>query len=128
MSDGRTPILYIAPWVDLGGSDRGTIDWFKNIDRSRWAPSLITTTPSPNRWLHHIEPYAEEIWDLPDNDAPLYDGPKFTPEEVAEGIVAALGVEGFGHYVPDMKAAVDFKNADIDTYIAGAASMGNAQS
>lgn len=66
MSDGRTPILYIAPWVDLGGSDRGTIDWFKNIDRSRWAPSLITTTPSPNRWLHHIEPFAEEIWDLPD--------------------------------------------------------------
>lgn len=66
MSGDRTPILYIAPWVDLGGSDRGTIDWFKNIDRRRWAPSLITTTPSPNRWLHHVEPYAEEIWNLPD--------------------------------------------------------------
>jgi glycosyltransferase involved in cell wall biosynthesis len=66
VSDRRTPILYIAPWVDLGGSDRGTIDWFKNIDRSRWAPSLITTTPSPNRWLHQVEPYAEEIWNLPD--------------------------------------------------------------
>lgn len=66
MADGRTPILYLAPWVDLGGSDRGTIDWFKNIDRERWAPSLITTTPSPNRWLHHVEPYAEEIWNLPD--------------------------------------------------------------
>ena len=73
-------------------------------------------------------PVDTEIWDLPDNDAPLYDGPKFTPEEVAEGIVAALGAEGFEHYVPDMKAVVDFKNADIDTYIAGAASMGNAQS
>ena len=72
-------------------------------------------------------PVDTEIWDLPDNDAPLYDGPKFTPEEVAEGIVGALGGEGFEHYVPDMKAAVDFKNADIDTYIAGAASMGNAQ-
>ena len=66
MTDRRTPILYIAPWVDLGGSDRGTIDWFKHIDRRRWAPSLITTQPSPNRWLHHIEPFAEEVWDLPD--------------------------------------------------------------
>jgi glycosyltransferase involved in cell wall biosynthesis len=66
VSDDRTPILYLAPWIDLGGSDRGTIDWFKNIDRGRWAPSLITTTPSPNRWLHHVEPYAEEIWNLPD--------------------------------------------------------------
>jgi hypothetical protein len=46
---------------------------------------------------------------------------------VADGIVAALGAQGFEHYVPDMKAVVDFKNADIDTYIAGAASMGNPQ-
>lgn len=66
MSEGPVPILYIAPWVDLGGSDKGTIDWFKNLDRDRWNPSLITTQPSPNRWLHHLEPYADEVWDLPD--------------------------------------------------------------
>lgn len=86
MSDTRTPILYIAPWVDLGGSDRGTIDWFKNIDRDRWAPSLITTTPSPNRWLHHLEPYAEEIWDLPD----LMPGTAF-PEFIL-GFIESRGV------------------------------------
>ena len=86
MSDGRTPILYIAPWVDLGGADRGTIDWFKNIDRTRWAPSLITTTPSPNRWLHHVEPYAEEVWDLPD----LMPGSAF-PEFIL-GFIESRGV------------------------------------
>jgi glycosyltransferase involved in cell wall biosynthesis len=66
VSNGPVPILYIAPWVDLGGSDKGTIDWFKSLDRDRWAPSLVTTQPSANRWLHHVEPYAEEVWDLPD--------------------------------------------------------------
>lgn len=66
MSELPVPILYVAPWVDLGGADKGTIDWFKHIDRSRWAPSLITTQPSPNRWLHHVEPWAEEVWALPD--------------------------------------------------------------
>jgi glycosyltransferase involved in cell wall biosynthesis len=86
VNPGRIPILYIAPWVDLGGSDRGTIDWFKNIDRSRWAPSLITTTPSPNRWLHHVEPYAEEIWDLPD----LMPGAAF-PEFIL-GFIESRGV------------------------------------
>ena len=86
MSDGRTPILYIAPWVDLGGSDRGTIDWFKNVDLDRWAPSLITTTPSPNRWLHHVEPYAEEIWNLPD----LMPGAAF-PEFIL-GFIESRGV------------------------------------
>lgn len=71
----RTPILYLAPWVDLGGSDKGTIDWFKHIDRSRWAPSIITTQPSANRWLPELEPYAEEIWPLPD----LMRGAEFPP-------------------------------------------------
>ena len=66
VSDGRAPILYIAPRVDLGGAGSATIDWFKHIDRLRWAPSLITTTPSPNRSLSRVEPYAEEIWNLPD--------------------------------------------------------------
>jgi glycosyltransferase involved in cell wall biosynthesis len=64
--DRRVPVLYLAPWVDLGGSDKGTIDWFKHIDRSCWAPSIITTQTSGNRWLEELEPYAEEIWPLPD--------------------------------------------------------------
>lgn len=64
--DERIGVLYLAPWVDLGGSDKGTIDWFRTIDRSRYRPYLITTQPSPNRWLHLVEPHAEEIWDLPD--------------------------------------------------------------
>lgn len=64
--DGRIPVLYVAPWVDLGGSDKGTIDWFRTIDRSRFAPSLITTQPSDNRWLYQVEPYADEVWELPE--------------------------------------------------------------
>src|SRR3954469_6989773 len=66
MRDGRTEVLYLAPWIDLGGSDKGTVDWFAGIDRSRFAPSLITTQRSPNRWVHRVEPFAEEVWVLPD--------------------------------------------------------------
>lgn len=72
----RTPILYLAPWVDFGGSDKNTIDWFRWIDRERFAPSLITTQPSPNRLLPEIAPFAEEIWVLPDL-MPAEDMPKF---------------------------------------------------
>jgi len=62
----RVPILYLAPWVDYGGSDKGTIDWFRWLDRDRFAPSLITTQPSANRRLVETLPYAEEVWALPD--------------------------------------------------------------
>ncbi|HEY8739049.1 MAG TPA: glycosyltransferase [Candidatus Dormibacteraeota bacterium] len=63
---GRIPILYLAPWVDIGGTDGGTIDWFRWLDRSRFAPSIITTQESPNRRLHELLPFAEEVWPLPE--------------------------------------------------------------
>jgi glycosyltransferase involved in cell wall biosynthesis len=65
-ADDRAAVLYLAPWVDIGGTDKGTIDWFRWIDRDRFTPSLITTQPSPNRRLAEIEPYAEELWPLPE--------------------------------------------------------------
>jgi glycosyltransferase involved in cell wall biosynthesis len=63
---GRIPIVYLAPWIDFGGTDKNTIDWFRFIDRERFAPSLITTQPSPNRRLREVDEFAEEIWVLPD--------------------------------------------------------------
>jgi glycosyltransferase involved in cell wall biosynthesis len=62
----RIPVLYLAPWVGFGGSDKNTIDWFRWIDRDRFAPSLITTQPSPNPLIDEVLPFAEEIWVLPD--------------------------------------------------------------
>jgi glycosyltransferase involved in cell wall biosynthesis len=87
MRDGRTEVLYLAPWIDLGGSDKGTIDWFSGLDRARFAPSLITTQRSPNRWVHRVESYAEEVWVLPD----LMAGDSM-PEFIL-GFVESRGVE-----------------------------------
>ena len=90
-----------------------------------WSESLAVDLHGTGVRVKLIEPgpVDTEIWDQPDNDDPIYDGPRFSPDEVAVGIIAALGSDGFEHYVPDMKAVVDLKNADIDTYIAGAAGM-----
>ncbi len=68
-------------------------------------------------------PVDTEIWDHPGSEEPLYQGPKVPADEVAEGIIEALGTERFEHYVPDMKAVVDAKNADLDAFIAGAATL-----
>ncbi len=91
-----------------------------------WSESMAVDLHGTGISVKLIEPgpVDTEIWDQPGNDDPVYDGPKFSPEEVADGIIAALGGDGFEYYVPDMKAVVDLKNADIDTYIAGAAGMG----
>jgi short-subunit dehydrogenase len=62
-----------------------------------------------------------EIWELPGEDAPLYEGEKETAGSVADGIVAAIEGERFEHYLPDMKPFVDAKQADIDGFLSGAA-------
>ena len=36
------------------------------VSTNSLTPALITARPSANRWLHQIEPLAEEVWNLPD--------------------------------------------------------------
>jgi len=66
-------------------------------------------------------PIDTEIWDLPDNDDPIYDGPKEPPGDVAERIVAAIEGDTFEHYVPDLRGVVEWKTTDIDAFLAGSA-------
>jgi short-subunit dehydrogenase len=66
-------------------------------------------------------PIDTEIWDQPDNEQALYDGPLEHPAVVADGIIAAIEGDTFEHYLPDLKAVVEFKTGDIDTFLAGSA-------
>jgi glycosyltransferase involved in cell wall biosynthesis len=77
----RIPVLYLAPWVDYGGSDTNTLDWFRWLDRSRFDASLITTQPSSNRRLAEVVPFASEVWELPE----LMEGNEF-PEFILDFI------------------------------------------
>ncbi|MBV9089187.1 MAG: SDR family NAD(P)-dependent oxidoreductase [Mycobacteriaceae bacterium] len=90
-----------------------------------WSESMAVDLHGTGVSVKLIEPgpVDTEIWDQPGNEEPLYDGPKVAPDDVAEGIIAALGSDRFEHYLPDMKAVVDAKNADIDAFISGAAAM-----
>lgn len=62
----RHGILYVRSSVDVGRLAEATIGSFALIDKTRWAPHMVTTEPSPNRWLHRLEPLAEEILNLPE--------------------------------------------------------------
>ena len=90
-----------------------------------WSESMAVDLHGTGVSVKLIEPgpVDTEIWDQPGSEEPLYQGPKVPAEDVADGIIAALGGDRFEHYLPDMKAVVDAKNADIDAYIAGAAAM-----
>jgi short-subunit dehydrogenase len=92
---------------------------------SGWSEALAIDLAGTGVEVRLVLPGAieTEIWDQPDNDAPLYDGPKEPPETVADAIVAAIEGDRFEIYVPDMKAIVEFKTSDADSYLAGAAAF-----
>ena len=65
-----------------------------------------------------------EIWDLPGNDDPVYEGEKEPPETVAAGIIDAIEGDAFELYVPDMRGIVEWKTAGgFDEYAAGTVAM-----
>lgn len=68
-------------------------------------------------------PIDTDIWDRPGNRAAAIDVPKEPPEMVAKGILDAIEGDRFETYLPDLSGVVDYKQSDIDGYIAMTASM-----
>jgi short-subunit dehydrogenase len=90
--------------------------WSEAIAVDLWDTGIVIRLVNPG-------PIDTEIWDLPDNDDPIYSGPKISALEMAEGIVAAMESDNFEHYVPDMKAIVESKTSNPDPFIEGMAAM-----
>jgi short-subunit dehydrogenase len=90
-----------------------------------WSESLAIDLDGSGVTVKLVLPGAidTEIWDQPDNDAPLYDGPKEPPEAIAGAIVDAIESQHFEHYLPDMKAVIEFKTTDIDAFMDGMRAM-----
>jgi NAD(P)-dependent dehydrogenase (short-subunit alcohol dehydrogenase family) len=87
-----------------------------------WSESLAMDLWGTGIGVRLIIPGAidTEIWDQPDNDPPLYLGPREPPELVADGIIAAIEGDRFEHYLPDLKPVVEFKTGDPDAFFASA--------
>jgi short-subunit dehydrogenase len=90
-----------------------------------WSESLALDLDRSGVSVKLILPGAidTEIWDQPDNDAPLYEGPKVPPADIAAGIADAIDSDRFEHYLPDMKAVIEMKTSDIDTFMVGMRAM-----
>lgn len=90
-----------------------------------WSEAMAIDLHGTNVAVRLIQPgpIDTDIWDREGEDPALFDIPKLPPDVVAEGIVAAIGgAGGFEHYLPDLKAVVTGKDADIDSYIEAIAS------
>lgn len=61
--DKRKTILYIFPWMVVGGADFFNLDLIKRLDSKKYRHIIITTTPSDNPIRQDFEEYAD-VYDM----------------------------------------------------------------
>lgn len=90
-----------------------------------WSESLAIDLHGTGVVVRLIQPgpIDTDIWDRPGERPAAIEVAKEPPGIVAQAIADALSSDRFEHYVPDLKAVVDYKQSDIDGYIAGSAAM-----
>ncbi len=60
----KTKILYILPWMVVGGADLFNLELLKRIDRKKYSSIVITTLPSDNPLRQQFEEYSDEVYDM----------------------------------------------------------------
>jgi glycosyltransferase involved in cell wall biosynthesis/SAM-dependent methyltransferase len=75
-SGDRPGVLFMWPWVTMGGADKFNLDLLRGLGRSRFRPYVITTLKSVNPWWDRFNQLTPEIFHLP-NFLPVEDWLRF---------------------------------------------------
>ena len=57
-------ILFIFPWMVVGGADLFNLELIKRLDKTKYNSTIITTTPNLNVLEQDFKEYAETVYDL----------------------------------------------------------------
>ena len=57
--------MMLLPWMEMGGADLFNLDICRNIDKSRFEISVLTTVPGEQSWRQRFEDCITDIFDLP---------------------------------------------------------------
>lgn len=129
---GRGTVVMVGSMAGRLGTPREAAYSASKFALSGFAESMSIDLSDTPLAVRLVSPGAIEtpIWDQPDNEPSSYGGPFERPETVAAAVVAALrGDTGFETYAPaDLKGVVEFKTANIDAFLAGAADFDRAAS
>jgi glycosyltransferase involved in cell wall biosynthesis len=60
--DGRAGVLYIVPWLEVGGADRVNLELLRGLDQTKFRPVLMTTVPSRHPWAEEFKEHVAEIF------------------------------------------------------------------
>ena len=62
--DKKTKILYLFPWMVVGGADLFNLDLLKRIDKTKYSSIVATALPSNNALRQEFEEHADCVYDM----------------------------------------------------------------
>ncbi len=62
--DGKKTILFLIPWMVVGGADLFNLDILKRIDKNKFNSIVITMLPSDNPLRQEFEEYSSAVYDI----------------------------------------------------------------
>ena len=62
--DKRKNILFIFPWMVVGGADFFNLELIKRLDKTKYNAIIATTTPNINKLAQDFKDYAEFVYDM----------------------------------------------------------------
>lgn len=66
IKNNKINILFIIPWMSLGGADLFNLNFTKLIDKSIYHITIVTTHKSDNAWKQRFREHVDDIVCLPD--------------------------------------------------------------
>ena len=57
-------ILYIVPWMVLGGADKFNLDLINLLDKNKYSVTLLVTQPTEYVWRQKFESVCDAVYDL----------------------------------------------------------------
>lgn len=60
----KKKILFIFPWMVIGGADLFNLELLKRLDKNKYETIVLTTTPNENVIRQEFEQYATEVYDM----------------------------------------------------------------
>lgn len=62
----KVNILFLIPWMTVGGADRFNLDFVRLLDKEKYDITIVTTVASDNGWKQKFREYTSEVFCLPE--------------------------------------------------------------
>lgn len=73
LETNKIRLLFIMPWLEVGGADKVNLDLLSHLDRGKYEITIVTTLKSDNPWYEKFNDVTKDIFILPNYSINLDD-------------------------------------------------------